>query len=117
MTNEEAFEILNRICNEICSINMDCLDSKDGVAMKKAINALEQTRWIPVSERLPEKNGDYICTIRVVDYYTNESGEYKEHSVFRCVKVLNYQDGFPYKYNVIAWMPLPEAYKEAENDD
>lgn len=74
-------------------------------------------RWIPIKEGPPKKNGDYFCTIRVVTYYTQvspDSDEYEEHGVYKYVKVLNYQDGFPYGYNVIAWMPLPEVYKEDE---
>lgn len=70
--------------------------------------------WVLMKDRLPEKNGDYICTIRVVTYYTQsktDTDEYEENSVHRYVKVLNYQDGFPYMYNVIAWMPLPLPWK------
>ena len=36
-------------------------------ALMKAIKALEQTRWISVSERLPETDGVYIVTRRLFD--------------------------------------------------
>lgn len=63
-------------------------------------------RWVPVSERLPKQGQEVICQCRA-----------------RIIKVLKldadgdwYQDashcymrGF-----VIAWMPLPEPYKEGE---
>ena len=56
-------------------------------------------RWIPVSERLPDSDGYYLgccgdndCSI-VVDEFN------KDHF---CT------------YNVIAWMPLPEPYKQEE---
>ena len=67
-------------------------------------------KWIPVSERLPEKPDGYPkCEIRRCYYLVSlESG---------CVKALGYEfdrgewqiTGSP----VTAWMPLPEPYKEA----
>ena len=70
---------------------------------KLAIEALEQTRWIPVSERLPEIHSyiqEYIVTIkgnfiRTAFYYTEMNGK-SWWSID----------------NVIAWMPLPEPYIE-----
>lgn len=60
--------------------------------------------WIPVSERLPDKNGNYLCTV-----------DYGENGVV--VTQRNYWDtlgGFDKGYNkndkVIAWQPLPEPY-------
>lgn len=43
----------------------DRVDSKlyeDAVAM--AIEALKATQWIPCSERLPDKNGEYLVSVR-----------------------------------------------------
>ncbi len=68
--------------------------------------------WIPVSERLPEKRGDYLVTQKAVftDYV------YRNIAVFTDKK----RPGW-YKYDsewgyyeidgVVAWMPLPEPYK------
>ena len=51
--------------------------------------------WIPVSERLPEKNGEYLITGRQ-----------------GAVNKRRYHDGYWYgNWSVIAWMPLPEPYK------
>ena len=57
--------------------------------------------WIPCSERLPEKDGNYIVT--------DDSGGMRcvnECLFIKCV------DGSAYwsLANVIAWMPLPEPY-------
>ena len=61
--------------------------------------------WIPVSERLPEKKGEYLFT-------TNSySGVEIEIYIFdpennwdvECAKT---------GMDLMAWMPLPEAYKE-----
>lgn len=74
-----------------------------------------QQRWIPVTERLPEKPEGYPhCEIRRCYYLVSlQSG---------CVKTLGYEfdrdewqvTGSP----VVAWMPLPEPYKaERRTDD
>lgn len=76
-------------------------------------NALAKRRWIPVTERLPEKPDGYPnCEIRRCYYMVSlESG---------CVKTL----GFEFDRNewhtsgspVAAWMPLPEPYKPTCGD-
>lgn len=75
-----------------------------------AITALQnQPVWIPVSERLPEKNGKYL--VFLTNPVRNQSDNvftswynvyYKE---FETEKSLDY---------VKAWMPLPEPYRESE---
>jgi len=71
-------------------------------ALDIAIKALEQTRWIPVSERLPD---DYIHVL--CQFTLGGMGEcYLAHGVFHVV------GGLVMTCNeVIAWMPLPEPYK------
>lgn len=78
--------------------------------MDMAITALQnQPVWIPVSERLPEKNGKYL--VFLTNPVRNQSDNvftswynvyYKE---FETEKSLDY---------VKAWMPLPEPYRESE---
>lgn len=61
--------------------------------------AEEQSRWIPVSERLPEEDGKYICTI---DVYDRD----------RIVDFVTYNQNLGwYVHNVTAWMPLPPSYQ------
>lgn len=101
MTNEEARKILDSSLVWPKMVDEEC------EALDMAINALEQTRWIPVSERLPEKPDNYpYCGIyRIYFLVSLASG---------CVKTLGYEfdrdewqvTGSP----VIAWMPLPEPY-------
>lgn len=79
-------------------------------ALDMAIAALQnQPVWIPVSERLPEKNGKYL--VFLTNPVRNQSDNvftswynvyYKE---FETEKSLDY---------VKAWMPLPEPYRESE---
>lgn len=63
-------------------------------ALEMAIKALEQTRWIPVSERLPDKNGEYLVTLKQ---------GFATFGIWVGVAE-NWE-------NVIAWLPLPEQYK------
>lgn len=77
----------------------------DGYEM--GIKALEKTNWIPVSERLPE---DYIHVL--CQFTLGGMGEcYLAHGVFHVV------GGLVMTCNeVIAWMPLPQAYTESEEE-
>lgn len=83
------------------------------------------SKWISVKDRLPYLNGRYLVTveytdrrvIQIVGYAKNlsEIDEYDFHD--------DRGDGWylydgEYGYytvnNIIAWMPLPEPYKEGE---
>jgi hypothetical protein len=65
-----------------------------------------QPRWIPMKERRPEKDGRYLCTFQG-----------------KAVHICMYLNGCfrLYGYNkdnlITAWMPLPEPYREEEQDD
>lgn len=66
-------------------------------------------KWIPVSERLPEKVGTYLVTL-----------EYKEHG--KGITTLWYhgkQLGWDFCVAdvVIAWQPLPKPYEEKRGNE
>ena len=73
--------------------------------------------WIPVTERLPSENGDYLVTlengvVKILGYSTTQRTTYPKG--FYYIK-----DGFSWRQMqnpVVAWMPLPEPYK-AESED
>lgn len=95
--------------------------------MRKKAKKPEYGQWIPVSERLPECCG-YPVLLTV---------ENKFNQRFVCKAFTNYmKEGKPLFYtnekeyckelvssklsdawNPIAWMPLPEPYKEREDKD
>ena len=116
MTREEAIDILQN--TSFFGRTMDDIDT----AIDMAIKALEQepkTGWIPVSERLPEKD-------RYTDFY-------KCLVAVRCTSRNTICDSFTAYFDgkhfysgrfdtaiisgVKAWMPLPKPYEPQERSD
>ena len=90
-----AFEKID--CSDgvgISSLKCDAVD--DAVTAIKALPSAQQ--WIPCSERLPEKDGEYLTT--------TEDG---------LCDVESYGDGEWFYDDVVAWMPLPEPWKGEKN--
>ena len=85
----------------------DVLDRAEGIIGNLPSAQLEQ-RWIPCSEKLPDTLGSYLCTCS--DGHTNR------------VTMLTFQKrmktwnltGTRAYWKVLAWMSLPDAYKESE---
>ena len=101
-----------------------------GDAIKKLIklpSAQSEPHWIPCSERLPEEDTEVLISYRYKDgegdtshvnidittygqmyFGGNKVGYYK-----------NWRAPFEYfesNYEVVAWMPLPEAYEEKKDE-
>ena len=72
----------------------DALDRAEG-AIFNLPSAQPEQRWIPCSERLPEERGFYLTTTKDKAVYCDYWNE----------------DNFDRTEMVIAWMPLPEAYR------
>ncbi len=62
MTKEEAKDFLMSISYSLGNMSIEYLTEKDGEKMREAIGVLEHTRWIPVSEKLPEQYKEVIVT-------------------------------------------------------
>lgn len=75
-------------------------DEKFNDAFDSAINYLKEAMWIPVTERLPEEDGRYLCT------YKNDA-----YGDGICIDFGLYEDGEWYVSGAIAWMPLPKPYE------
>nr|DAM92276.1 MAG TPA: Protein of unknown function (DUF551) [Caudoviricetes sp.] len=107
MTIDRAIEILNPEHRE----NYDGLDEVNE-ACRMGMEALERTRWIPCSERLPKDGQDVLCWYQYFRY-----GNYNR-------LWQTYGIGFQYNGNwggevstgrdtkVLFWMPLPEPPEE-----
>lgn len=95
MTNREAIEVISQ--DIPCEYDTDLIE-----ALRMGIKALEQTEWIPVTERLPELGQMVLVTYADGDVETNERMTLKNLEVWK------------YGGNVVAWMPLPIPYKGDE---
>lgn len=76
-------------------------------AYDMAIKALEQTRWIPVSERLPEEKGNYLVCYN--DGYISVSEWHPNPYEKVCF------DLFPSL--IVAWMPIMPYKAESEDKE
>ena len=104
--------------------------TKDALVSEE-VDGVPAPQWIPCSERLPEENGDYLVTIKLNIYVSNicsvigyandlyKVDEYDFHDKKGVSGWFFYDSeyGFGEETNVIAWMPLPEPYKESEDDE
>ena len=63
--------------------------------------------WIPCSERLPEVEGEYLTCDKKGNIHTMYHFQSNKHP-------FAIGDNHPRYYPVIAWMPLPEPYREDE---
>lgn len=125
MSNEQAIQIVIPMRNMMYDQN-GCPISDAVFALDKAIKALSTDRlqeWIPCSEKLPNKSGEYLVTI-----IQNESSfQQGITNVFiRSLAPANilYGKGFGEQMawrqelweDVVAWMPLPKPWKGANDE-
>lgn len=113
MTNQIAITMLKTLeqsLDDYCELN-----DEGKTAFSMAITALElfgnseqlpstQLQWIPVFERLPNNRSEVIVSVNDGGIYTTSDW---------------YSDAFgfyAYGKDVVAWMPLPEPYKEEQHD-
>lgn len=98
-------------------LEFECSDEKALFILKAARLYDEGLRdipeWIPCSERLPEDGQTVIFTAKeVVD---DDGSKFVEAGVYDAKKGWCYNDSyFPNAFTFVAWMPLPEPYKESE---
>jgi len=95
MTNEEAIKVIKANYpsggyEDLCQ------------ALEKAIKMLEDSRWIPVTERLPDKeHTKYVVTL--------DNGEVENRWWLGCFWVESVG-------KVIAWKPLSKPYEGSEEE-
>ena len=100
MTNEEAVIWLN---------TDDYASAGYGEALAMAIKALEQQRWIPVSERLPKKSGYYLVSTIGFEVWISAYDHNSKYWFYE-------RDTYPMR-KIYAWQKLPESYKgESESE-
>ena len=101
--------------------------------LKELVNKADSLEWIPVTERLPKEYESAFAKYYGTDQWNNSLWRAKSKEVLvtieygngeRTVKSSHTTDGKWWiekkttlsKFKVIAWMPMPEPYKENENE-
>lgn len=105
---ENAY-IANKLSLEIARKSIE-LGRNIGKMESEIENKSQKGEWIPVSEKLPNRNGCYNVTriiegtaISDVCYFDGQNTWHRDTGV---------NHGRPYLTDIIAWQPLPEPYKE-----
>lgn len=113
-------------CSKICPYHnvQDCrtklmIDAADAIEKlsreidtdNAAMTAMDvaMPRWISVAERLPEKNGKYLCYVKRFGQYAGMQYYYVDVLVFQEDRF--FEDGIGTE-RVTHWMPLPQPPKE-----
>ena len=85
---------------------MSCDECPNFNKTRKLIEQPEQ-RWIPVSERLPEHDGDkYLVTD-----YCKQIGRTRMHVSYCYINREGFWSDVPLGYEVVAWQRLPDPWK------
>ena len=113
MAREEAREFLLSIANKLGYIGVEDLTDRDGKRMIEAIKVLQEPHWIPCSERLPKDGRQVLVYARSVHYALAKYDEMREADGTYKKQWVTFDAWKPFYTikEVIAWMPLPEAWR------
>ena len=82
---------------------------KDVIRLLSLPSSQPEQRWIPCSERLPEKYSNVLCCDIYGEYIIGVPCEDEESNTGFSV-----ENDDTYMIDCIAWMPLPKPYKKGE---
>lgn len=128
---ERASDDFYKLCRETTPEDMDDLQ-KDAdywhklaqsyahtiCEMSKAIADHGEKRWIPCSERLPEDGKAVLIYAWSVHYVIARYGSFRTENGYKNTWVTAdaWNGNTEIKHEVIAWMPLPQPWKEVKDE-
>lgn len=102
---------------DFCHVNMPSIDSLgiritiEGYAESNGLidhmHYVNDQKWIPVSERLPNRHQRVLCYFK----YEPDSPDIISENTYICSGMWMSESD-----KVVAWMPLPKAYEGQKND-
>lgn len=107
MTIDRAIEILNPEHRE----HYESIDPVNE-ACRMGMEALERTRWIPCSERLPEERGCYLVAVK----HWYDGKPVTREAFWNGADWLSCEKRIEITPRVTHWMSLPELPKEEQNE-
>lgn len=130
--------IVDAIRDYVSYIEFDLLPSKNEIygamaLLRKLVDKADSFEWIPVSEKLPEEHDSIFAKLYGTDKWSDAFWRTQSKEVLvtieyedgtRTVKSSRTTDGKWYiekkttlsKFKVVAWMEMPEPYKEKDNE-
>ena len=113
MTREECRKSIKVISALQTLTTIDGYSEETREALDRAIEALKQTSWIPVSER-PPKRGEEVIVSNHYHFWDGNELDSVETLYYAGADELGhvFQTRFGASIrNVVAWMPKPKPYK------
>lgn len=108
---KKLIENLEKEWEELCDYS-ECVETLLEYVVRFIAEQTKISNWIPCSERLPKRNGEYMCTQEI---YSLSSGK----MIGKSAKIVEFCNG-EWKQakhlKVTAWQPLPEPYTENHQD-
>ena len=105
-------------CRHLYNNDKDCMDCVVELAKEIVQEVAKEYKggWIPCSEQLPEDA--FGCLVTVIDCEPSTQTDFENilpYVVGYDGDSWNDSDGNVIPFEVIAWQPLPETYKESED--